>query len=843
MHNSGNYISSGLANILNTIESAVIITDENFSIKFASIHVFKILEITDLQLTDKSFKDLFDLGFQEDLTDSPNTDLHILTFKSNGKGFTGKLCKEILEGKNVIVIDLKPRSDAGLRIFEEIFDTALEGIFIFDSDGRIIDANPAACKIYQTPKEDFLTLTVHAIFPHNSYQNSQILWDEFVRTGSIEGLYKYKNKSGGYRYIDFRGKPFLQPNYHVAVFNDVTEKKAIEKSYKLSEANLRAIFDNSAQQIILINQDFEIVTFNSLANRYYKEATGKALLPNSNLFDYITAYAQKQLKEALKGNLNSLVFEEIIKGIGGQEICVEHTIAIILGNRARVKGICLTSTDVTFRKKSEVAREEYTANLLQSEKKFRSLAENSPDLIYIIDVSIKKVVYFNRSELLGYPSPYLETSDAWLEIVFPEDVKKVKKHWEAFLKTSRGTNSIEYRLKRKNGDYEWVVNRHTIIERDGKGDALQVLLNITIITEQKKAQELLLESEARLTALVENTNDLIWSIDKDFYFTAMNSALKHLFLVNFKKKVSVGGNLLELFPAAVKDELYRLHMKALEGERISKEFSGFSSLEKVYYEISYNPIYSDESVINGVSVFARDITLRKVAEDNIMRANFELDSFVYRASHDLRAPLRSVLGLVNIIKEEESAEKRNYYFGLIEKSIGKLDFFIADLINFSRNSRLEVNSDKINFKTILSDCIDNLKYMENAAAINIIYNIKDDIEFYSDESRISIIFQNLLSNSFKYINTKATDHYIKIAVSTSKKGAAITVEDNGKGIHKEFHDKIFNMFFRASYDSYGSGLGLYITKQVIEKLKGTITVKSKPLEGTTFKINLYNFLP
>lgn len=187
------------------------------------------------------------------------------------------------------------------------------------------------------------------------------------------------------------------------------------------------------------------------------------------------------------------------------------------------------------------------------------------------------------------------------------------------------------------------------------------------------------------------------------------------------------------------------------------------------YEISYNPIYSEEGLINGVGVFARDITLRKAAEESIVRANFELDSFVYRASHDLRAPLRSVFGLVNIIKEEESAEQRNYYFGLIEKSISKLDFFIADLINFSRNSRLDVVSDKIDFKSILSDCIDNLRYMDNASAIEIIEDIKDDTEFFSDESRISIIFQNLLSNSIKYINTKATKHFVRISIETQKR--------------------------------------------------------------------------
>jgi signal transduction histidine kinase len=206
----------------------------------------------------------------------------------------------------------------------------------------------------------------------------------------------------------------------------------------------------------------------------------------------------------------------------------------------------------------------------------------------------------------------------------------------------------------------------------------------------------------------------------------------------------------------------------------------------------------------------------------------------------LRAPLRSILGLINIISLENDADLKFNYVKLIEKSVNKLDKFIADLTDFSRNSRLEIKAIPIDFHSMLQEVIDNLKFMEGASDTNIAIETRQGGTLYSDPSRLEIVFQNLVSNAIKYRNPDIESR-LSISIKNDEHFCTIVFSDNGKGIREEYIDKIFNMFYRASEDSYGSGLGLYITKQVAEKLGGKIEVQSTFGEGTIFTFHIPNF--
>ena len=243
--------------------------------------------------------------------------------------------------------------------------------------------------------------------------------------------------------------------------------------------------------------------------------------------------------------------------------------------------------------------------------------------------------------------------------------------------------------------------------------------------------------------------------------------------------------------------------------------------------------------MTGIAVFSRDITERKRAENELLRTNFELDTFVYRASHDMRAPLRSVLGLVNLLQMESDEEQRQEYLRLIEKSVDRLDSFFSDLLNFSRNSRLGLVSEPVDFRRIIKDSWQTLQYLENASSIQLVKEVRVSDDFHSDVSRIEIILQNLFSNAIKY-HKSVPGSRVRVAVTADRRQARITVEDNGKGIEHQYLDKIFDMFFRAALGTPGSGLGLYITKQVIEKLGGTISVASELGIGTRFSITIPN---
>jgi signal transduction histidine kinase len=365
------------------------------------------------------------------------------------------------------------------------------------------------------------------------------------------------------------------------------------------------------------------------------------------------------------------------------------------------------------------------------------------------------------------------------------------------------------------------------------------LVVVRDVTNSKKVENALSSSESKLVALVENTDDIIFSLDKDLKLITSNTATKNFYRTYLGAEI-VPGDFFNLPNAPVlTQKLIQQFKKTLKGESIKQEIHlplgpGF------YFSVAANPIYSAEGIITGISVFTSDVTKRKVFEIELSRTNFELDSFVYRASHDLRAPLRSILGLINVITIETNPDLKFNYVKLIEKSVNKLDKFIADLTDFSRNSRLEIKAEPIDFELILQEIIDNLKYMEGAAETQITIEKKQSAILYSDNARLEIVLQNLVSNAIKYRNPD-TDSRLNILIENDANQAIITFSDNGKGIKPEYLNKIFDMFYRASEDSYGSGLGLYITKQIAEKLGGSISVNSEFGVGTTFKISILNF--
>jgi signal transduction histidine kinase len=231
--------------------------------------------------------------------------------------------------------------------------------------------------------------------------------------------------------------------------------------------------------------------------------------------------------------------------------------------------------------------------------------------------------------------------------------------------------------------------------------------------------------------------------------------------------------------------------------------------------------------------------LRSETEE-LKKANLELDKFVYSVSHDLRAPLLSLKGLVAITKKTSSEELTQNHMDMILGTIERLDGFIKEILDYSRNTRFDIRVEKIDFDNLLDDIKDNLRFMGSIENMICERNINIIDSFYSDKVRIEVILNNLISNAIGYANTASSNSFVKVNITADKKRAVISVEDNGIGIEEKYHEKIYEMFYRASEASKGSGLGLYIVKETVTKLNGTISLTSQPDIGTTFIITLPN---
>ncbi|MBS1682723.1 MAG: GHKL domain-containing protein [Bacteroidetes bacterium] len=251
-------------------------------------------------------------------------------------------------------------------------------------------------------------------------------------------------------------------------------------------------------------------------------------------------------------------------------------------------------------------------------------------------------------------------------------------------------------------------------------------------------------------------------------------------------------------------------------------------------------------IILGGSIFYaiykwRVYTIEK-SNLQLKKVNAELDQFVYSASHDLRAPLASVLGLVNIARLDKEGNVTDY-LNKIEASISKLDGFIRDIIDFSRNARVELEVTAIEFEPLINELYQNLKYLDEHGTIKWIVNAKTDGAFYSDQHRLNVVLSNLISNAFRYYNSQIDNPFIEIDVTQNSSIAEIHVKDNGIGIAPQHIQNIFKMFYRADVRSKGSGIGLYIVKETLDKIRGEITVQSDYGVGSTFTIKLHALEP
>jgi hypothetical protein len=272
-------------------------------------------------------------------------------------------------------------------------------------------------------------------------------------------------------------------------------------------------------------------------------------------------------------------------------------------------------------------------------------------------------------------------------------------------------------------------------------------------------------------------------------------------------------------------------------------FGSFKILEKPSLFNSLINIVSSCLVLAVSLLFVIRANLR--AELQLMRrkeqlrqANEKLDRFLFSASHDLRAPLNSIRGLVSLAAMETDPNVLSKYFTMIDDRTTKLDGFILDILEFSRSSKDDIKIEQVSIKELVEEIAESIRFMDGAEKVNFIKDFGDVDFINTDRKKLAIVLTNLLSNSVKYHDDRNLDQWIKISVDRNHENVLLTISDNGIGIEDHLQGKVFDMFYRASDRSSGSGLGLYIVKEAIGQLKGDITLQSEYGKGTSFIVSL-----
>jgi len=243
-------------------------------------------------------------------------------------------------------------------------------------------------------------------------------------------------------------------------------------------------------------------------------------------------------------------------------------------------------------------------------------------------------------------------------------------------------------------------------------------------------------------------------------------------------------------------------------------------------------------VVTALVGFGLVIWLLEDEQAELRRSNTELDKFIYSTSHDLKAPVASVLGLVALARINVIDEKTSEFLRLIEDRVKKLDRVISDILDLSKVKKAELKYEIVDFNSLLVDSMADVKFIADHKNIDIRYMESSSNRFLGDYGLTKMVLGNLLSNAVKYHSPHKPDPYIQVLFEKAMGSVTFSVADNGEGIEEQHHEKVFDMFYRASENSNGTGLGLYIVKETLARIGGSVELESKRGTGTTFKITL-----
>lgn len=531
----------------------------------------------------------------------------------------------------------------------------------------------------------------------------------------------------------------------------------------------------------------------------------------------------------------------IVLANGVEKIVHGRSDVVIDPTTGRATKMIGTIQDITERKKID-------QRLIKANEELRLLFENMQESFFTVDMRNYKLTQISPSckEIYGYTEEeFFQNSNLWIDVILEEDKQVI---WANEAKMQRGESIINvYRIHHKEGGIKWLETKIKPTLNENK-ELLRIDGVTADITKKIEAEQALKNSEYRFRTFIENSSDATVVIDEKFNIIFASDSLFRV--TGFKPEEVIGeSNFNSVYPddkiaseQFFKSLLENFRQPQTAIYRIYKKDGAVIWTERVAINLLNDP------VIKGIVINFRNITERKehedalkLSNDELKKSNGELDRFVYSVSHDLRAPLSSILGIIGLVEVETTDKEIIGDIQLIKSNVKRLDGFISDILDYSRNARLEMKKDKIDFVNLLEYTKSNLKYMASSAGdVSIRFDINEKAPFYSDVSRISIILNNLISNSIRYSNPNVADPFVEINIDSQADKATIIIKDNGIGIDENNQAKVFDMFYRVSKKSVGSGLGLYIVKETVEKLHGTIRMESVFGEGTTFIIVIPN---
>lgn len=720
--------------------------------------------------------------------------------------------------------------------FREFIKYAGDSIFMIDSKFHITEMNDSACNLLNYSEEELLNMKIYELMT----ETDQLLFPVSTKIVDEEGglLHERKltRKDGSLVDVEVNVRSIEGIGY-IAIIRDITQRKHSETKIKESEEKFRMSFMTSHDAFYIgsLNKGHIIDVNDSFCDIFgytKEEIIGKTIL---DLNIYANPEDRTSIIEGLKTNGYVKDIELMCRKKSGEPIFTS-----ISGNIFQMNDelVCMAVIrDITERKKTEVIIKEQSdifAAIIENANE--SICLLSPDLkVLQFNKTAKEKLLANRAKEIYLGANFKEYLHIGTENVFMPMFNDAL--------TGKYTTLESYQ-KDIHGNSFWLRTKMYPIY-----DTLNELIGVTVlsenITDRKKIETQLEQSEERNRSLIENISDSIVLINDNWEMVYQSPS--YVRTSGFSFKEHKGKTVLDIMYPDDVQRGRKIIEKAKASPKTATPFQ-LRILHKkghfIWIEGTITNLLQNDSVKAYVLNY-RDITLRKLMESErlkitseILQRNRDLEQFAYIISHNLRAPVANIIGITDYLKDKDidQAEKDQMSDGLII-SARALDVVIHDL-NTILQTKQEINEKKETVK--FSEILENVKL----SVATLIKN--NQVVFYSDFSEIDemvslksymhSIFYNLVSNSIKFRQPEITP-IIKIKSKLTENKIELIFKDNGVGIDlKKNSDQIFGLYKRFHTHVEGKGMGLYMVKTQVETLGGKISMESKPYKETKFII-------
>ncbi len=416
-----------------------------------------------------------------------------------------------------------------------------------------------------------------------------------------------------------------------------------------------------------------------------------------------------------------------------------------------------------------------------------------------------------------------------LEVYLPDGTLVPPEHW-AVPRALRGESatSAEFILRRRDTDETWVGCYNFAPIRNTDGAIVGTVVTARDITDRKEAEKTLFAERTMLRTLIDTIPDLMWLKDPDGVYLACNPEFEKFF--GAAEADIVGKTDYDYVDSSLADFFRENDQRAIAAGRPSTndEWVTYASDgKKRFLAVIKTPMFAQDGSLIGVLGIARDITALKQAEEELARKNDYMEQFLYTTSHDMRTPLVTVKTFLGFLENDISEGNWKQYshdLKFIHQAADKMKQLLDRLQDLSRINLAKTDPLKVTLSEILAEASESLAGTIEASRAEIHFP-ETDVILYGSREHLCVVWQNLIENAIIHGRDGCVPA-VRLGVRQDESETIFSVQDNGIGIEPRYLNRVFMMFEKLEPQSPGAGLGLTITKYVIENEGGRIWAES-----------------